>query len=133
MSPMRHTAPQTHGSAAPALSLAAVLATSGTLHFVRPQTFDGIVPMALPGDARTWTYLSGAAELIVAVALAMPKSRSVGGILGALLFAAVFPANVKMARDALRSRRATGRRKLIAVMRLPLQVPLVLWALRARR
>ncbi len=116
-----------------ALILSTALAVSGALHFARPKTFDGIVPESLPGEPRTWTLVSGGAELACAAALAIPRTSSVGGILAAALFVAVFPANVKMARDALRSRRAAPRRKVIAVVRLPLQVPLVLLALQARR
>ncbi|RPE74887.1 MULTISPECIES: hypothetical protein [unclassified Frondihabitans] len=116
-----------------ALILSTGLAVSGALHFARPKTFDGIVPESLPGEPRTWTLVSGGAELACAAALAIPRTRSVGGILAAALFVAVFPANVKMARDALRSRRAAPRRKVIAIVRLPLQVPLVLLALQARR
>jgi uncharacterized membrane protein len=42
----------------------------------------------------------------------------------------VFPANVKMARDAARAPAAV---RAAAYGRLPLQVPLVLWALRVGR
>lgn len=113
--------------------LTALLATSGVLHLARPQTFDGIVPDAMPGEARTWTYVSGVAELACAAALALPKTRRLGGTLAALLFVAVFPANVKMARDAVTGSTASTPRKAIAVGRLPLQIPLVVAALRARR
>ena len=105
-----------------ATALAGVLATSGVLHFVRPRPFDTIVPRSLPGSPRTWTYLSGAAELAVAAAVAHPRTRALGGLAAAGLFAAVFPANVKMAVDW---RNASPVRKTIAYGRLPLQVPLV--------
>ena len=108
-------------------ALAGVLATSGVLHFVRPRPFDTIVPRSLPGSPRTWTYLSGAAELAVAAAVAHPRTRALGGLAAAGLFAAVFPANVKMAVDW---RNASPVRKTIAYGRLPLQVPLVWWGLR---
>jgi uncharacterized membrane protein len=111
----------------PALRLAALLATSGTLHFVTPRPFDSIVPRALPGPARTWTYLSGAAELAVAAAVAVPRTRRVGALAAAALFAGVVPANVQMAYDW---RRASPVRRAIAYGRLPLQVPLVMWAKR---
>lgn len=115
-----------------AAALAAVLAASGTLHLVRPQTFDPIVPRALPGEPRTWTLVSGVAELVTAAALAVRPSRRIGGSLAALLFVAVFPANVVMARQYLRSPKTTRTAKAIVLARLPLQVPLVLFALRAR-
>ena len=82
-----------------ARALAVLLATAGVTHFAVPRPFDAIVPRALPGGPRLWTYLSGAAELAVAAAVVAPRTRRVGGLAAAGLFAAVFPANVQMARD----------------------------------
>lgn len=108
-----------------AAGLVVLLASSGVLHFAAPEPFDAIVPDQLSGSARTWTHLSGAAELIVAALIAAPRTRRLGGLLAALLFVSVFPANVKMAIDW--SDRPAGMRAL-AYGRLPLQIPLVLWA-----
>ena len=113
-----------------ALPLAVLLATSGVLHFAAPKPFDSIVPRSLPGGPRTWTLLSGAAELAVAAAVAHPRTRHLGGLAAAALFAAVFPANVKMAVDW---RHAPPAQRAIAYGRLPLQIPLVLWGLRVAR
>ena len=110
--------------------LAGLLATAGVTHFAAPRLYDPLVPRALPGEARAWTYGSGAAELAVAAAVAMPRTRRVGGLAAAGLFAAVFPANVKMAVDW---RRRPKPQRAAAYARLPLQVPLVLWALRVAR
>src|SRR3954447_13330580 len=110
-----------------ALGLAALLATSGTLHLAAPEPFDSIVPRSLPGSPRTWTYVSGVAELAVAAAVAHSRTPRLGGLAAAGLFAAVFPANVKMAVDW---RHASPARRAIAYGRLPLQVPLVMWGLR---
>jgi uncharacterized membrane protein len=120
----------TAGRPREALSLAALLATTGVLHFAAPRPFDSIVPRSLPGSPRRWTYLSGVAELAVAAAVAHPRSRRAGGLAAAALFAAVFPANVKMAADW---RHASPARRAIAYGRLPLQVPLIAWALRVAR
>lgn len=109
--------------------LAGTLATAGAVHFLRPKTFDPIVPKALPGSARTWTYASGAAELGCAAAVAHPRTRPKGALLTAGLFVAVFPANVKMAAD-FRGRPRWQR--WTAYARLPFQIPLVGWALRVR-
>jgi uncharacterized membrane protein len=111
-------------------ALAGVLATSGVLHFASPKPFDSIVPRSLPGSPRTWTYLSGAAELAVAAAVAHPRTRALGGLAAAGLFAAVFPANVKMAMDW---RHAPPALRAVAYGRLPLQVPLVWWGLRVAK
>ncbi len=108
-----------------AAGLVALLTSTGILHFAAPGQFDAIVPEQLPGSPRTWTHLSGAAELVVAALIAVPRTRRLGGLLAALLFVAVFPANVKMAIDW--SDRPAWMRALI-YGRLPLQIPLVLWA-----
>lgn len=109
-----------------AAGLVVLLTSTGLLHFAAPAPFDAIVPEQLPGTARTWTYLSGTAELLIAVLIADPRTRRLGGLLAALLFVAVFPANVKMAID-WPDRPAWIR--ALAYGRLPLQIPLVLWAL----
>ena len=111
-------------------ALAGMLAAMGVLHFAVPRPFDSIVPRALPGRRRTYTHLSGAAELACAAAIAYPRTRRAGALAAAALFVAVFPANVKMAVD---SRHASPARRAMAFGRLPLQVPLVLWARRVAR
>ncbi|MDX6743779.1 hypothetical protein [Actinocorallia sp. A-T 12471] len=120
---MTETARSSH---APALRLSALLAAAGVMHFVAPKPFDAIVPRALPGDPRSWTHLSGIAELAVAAAVATPSTRRLGALAAAALFTAVFPANVRMARDWKSKPRPL---RLAAQARLPLQVPLILWAL----
>ncbi|MFA1548490.1 hypothetical protein [Actinomadura chokoriensis] len=110
--------------------LAALMAGMGTLHMIAPKPFDAIIPESLPGRARTWTYLSGAAELGCAAAVAHPRSRRAGALATAALMAAVFPANVKMAHDW---RRRPLPLRAAAYGRLPLQVPMIAWALRVAR
>ena len=111
-------------------ALAGLLGTAAVLHVARPEPFDSIVPRHLPGEPRFWTYASGVAEGTVAAALAYPPTRRVGGWAATGLFAAVFPANVSM---ALRWNRKPPVYRALAWGRLPLQVPLVLWALRVAR
>jgi uncharacterized membrane protein len=110
--------------------LAALLGTAAVGHAVTPQPFDALVPRWVPGPARFWTYASGVAEAAVAIAVAVPRTRRIGGWAAAALFVGVFPANVQMAVDW--SDRSP-RERAIAYGRLPLQVPLVLWALRVAR
>ncbi|GAA1256087.1 DoxX family protein [Kitasatospora nipponensis] len=110
--------------------LSGLLLGAGVAHFARPAQFDAIVPRVLPGRARTWTYASGVAELLFGAALAVPRTRRTGALAAAGLFTAVFPANVQMAYD-WRDRPAPLR--ALALARLPLQVPLALWALRIHR
>ncbi|MFD1151289.1 DoxX family protein [Saccharothrix hoggarensis] len=113
-----------------ALALAGLLGAAGVTHFAKPKPYDAIVPRALPGKPRTWTYVSGAVEVALAAAVAVPRTRGLGGKLAAGFFAAVFPANVKMAYDY---RAKSPKARVIAFGRLPLQVPLILWALRVGR
>ena len=114
----------------PTKVLIAILGAAGIAHFVIPNGFDAIVPHALPGTTRMWTYLSGAAELAVATLVAIPRTRRRGGALAVALFVAVFPANIQMAVDW--SDRAWSQR-LIAYGRLPFQIPLVWLAWRVYR
>lgn len=58
-----------------AYGLALWLAAAGGSHFAAPRVYDAIVPRMLPGGPRMWTYLSGAAELAVAAAVACPRTR----------------------------------------------------------
>jgi uncharacterized membrane protein len=123
--------PDSRGSQRPAYLLAGLLATSGALHFLRPKPFDALVPKELPGTRRAWTYGSGVAELGVAAGIAAPCTRRLGGLAAALLFVGVFPGNVKMALDYQRRGRP-ARDRAIAWLRLPVQWPLVRWALTVR-
>ena len=116
-----------------ALGLAGLLLGAGVVHAVSPAPFDAMVPRALPGRARTWTYVSGAAEAATGVAVALPRTRGLGALAAAGLFVAVFPANVSMARSWQRDPRVGAVASAGAWARLPLQVPLVLWALRVAR
>ncbi|OIH94528.1 hypothetical protein [Curtobacterium sp. MCBA15_001] len=112
-------------------ALALLLGGAGVTHFLRPRGYDRIVPDGLP--PRTTTLLSGAAELGIAAGLLVPATRRASGLAAAALFVAVFPANVTMAKGLLDSPRSTRAMRLVSVLRLPLQVPLVVWALRVGR
>jgi uncharacterized membrane protein len=109
----------------PALSLAALLSSSGVIHFVRPSTFTDLVPSWVPGTAHQVVYVSGAAELAVAALVAHPKTRRLGGYAAAALFVAVFPGNLKMALEPDQS----STLRYFAFARLPLQIPLIWWGL----
>lgn len=115
--------------------LAVLLATSGVVHLVRPQVFEGIVPHALP-NRRALVYVSGVAELLCAAGLLLPATRRPAGYASAALLVAVFPANVQMSVD--HGQRAEGRGDAASrasfaatLVRLPLQVPMIRTALRA--
>ncbi|MEU2714440.1 DoxX family protein [Streptomyces sp. NPDC007205] len=107
------------------LLLAGLLAAAGVAHFATPRPFDATVPRRLPGSPRAWTYGSGVVELALAAGIAAPRTRAVAAQAAAAFFVGVFPANVQMAAD-WRHRPAPLRTAALA--RLPLQVPLLLWA-----
>jgi uncharacterized membrane protein len=114
--------------------LAGLFLASGTLHLVRPQFFEPIVPRSLPGR-RELVQLSGVAEIVCAAGLLHPRTRRVAGWASAALLLAVLPANVQMTVDAHRRAQRTGERVplVLTLARLPLQAPMVRTALKATR
>jgi uncharacterized membrane protein len=65
-------------------ALAALFATSGVTHFIKPQHFEGIVPKLLPRK-RELVYISGVAELACAAGLLHPRTRKAAGLASAAL------------------------------------------------
>jgi len=49
--------------------MALMLVLTGTGHFLVPGPVDQLIPPFLPGEPRVWTYLSGVAEIVVALML----------------------------------------------------------------
>lgn len=112
-------------------------AVSGAVHLVRPQIFEPIIPTPLRRWAGPLVLVSGLAELGCAAGLMHPRTRRAAGAVSAALLVAVWPANLQMSLDLARrarSRRDAGSVAALAVSlaRLPLQVPLIRAAWRAR-
>ena len=103
----------------------AAFAVSGTIHLVRPQVFEPLVPAKL-GDRTAWVYASGAVELACAAGL-VTRQRWAPAAAAATL-AVIWVGNVEMARRWQRSSRRPAWQKVGAWARLPLQVPLIVWA-----
>jgi uncharacterized membrane protein len=97
---------------------------SGILHFLAPGPYRRIVPVALRPWASEVVAISGACEVTCAALLSLSRTRRLGALATATLLVGVFPANVQMALDGRR-----GRRAVVAWARLPFQIPLVMWAL----
>ncbi|WP_377641686.1 DoxX family protein [Oryzobacter terrae] len=115
--------------------LATILATSGVIHLLRPEVYEGIVPHVLPRK-RLLVHASGIAEIACAAGLLHPATRRAAGWGSAALLVAVFPANVQMSVDhgrrAARRGDTPSRATFVATLaRLPLQWPMVRTALRA--
>jgi len=113
--------------------LAILLGGSGTLHLAVPKPYRRIVPAPLARWRSDVVTLSGLAEIGCALLLLVPRTRHVGAYATALLFVAVFPANVQMAVDGgYPDARFPGNHAAVAWLRLPLQAPLIWWALSFR-
>lgn len=103
-----------------AASFSGLLAVAGVMHFARPEPFESIVPPGL-GSPRTWTYVSGLAELGCAALIAAPATRRLGGLCTTALMVAVYPANIYTVKKHWHNPRG----RAIAIARLPLQAPLI--------
>ena len=106
--------------------LALLLLSAGLTHFLNPSFFISIVPPFIPWP-RLAVGLSGAAELVLGVSLLIPRISRLAAAGAALLFVAVFPANIY---HWLGHVQAGG---MVApgwyhTVRLPLQPLLVAWA-----
>jgi uncharacterized membrane protein len=110
--------------------LAGAFVTSGVVHLVRPETFEPIMPKVVPAH-REVIYASGIAELLCAAGLLHPRTRKLAGWGSLAVLLAVYPANFKMAGDALQTH--DPKLKAAALARLPLQLPMIRAALRATR
>ncbi|MRJ76930.1 hypothetical protein GEV29_10305 [Aeromicrobium sp. SMF47] len=104
----------------------------GILHFVRPRPFERIVPKPLPAKKQL-VLASGAAEIALGAMMLNPGTRRLGGLGAVGLLAAVFPANVQMTLDAVRSKRTPTWFTIGTIARLPLQAPMIRIALKAAR
>ena len=109
--------------------LSVVFIAAGTLHFLRPETYEQIMPGYLPAH-RELVLGSGAAEIAGGVGVAFARTRPAAGIWLIALLVLVFPANVNM---AVNSERFASIAPALLWARLPLQGLLIWWALRATR
>jgi uncharacterized membrane protein len=110
--------------------LAAVFIGAGVNHIVVPRYYEAIVPPSLKGKSKAVVDVSGVAEIAGGLGVLLPWTRRLSGVGLVALLAAVFPANVYMARQPERFPKVP-RWALYA--RLPLQPLMMLWAWRATR
>jgi uncharacterized membrane protein len=112
--------------------LGLVFIGAGLNHFAMPRAYRRIVPPDLGDwvDAGTVVTLSGVAEVVGGLAVLAPRTRRPAGLWLIALLAAVFPANLHMARNPAEFPRVP-RWALYA--RLPLQPLLMRWVWRATR
>ena len=115
-----------------ALTFGSVMLTMGTLHFVKKEEFESIVPPQLPGTARLYNYVSGVWELGTGAAVINKKTRPVGGWSALGLLAAVWPANFYHAARDLKTGAGWGK-KAYHALRLPAQLLIMRAAYRLTR
>jgi len=113
-----------------AYRIAALLLGIGTTHFLAPKQFDGIIPAELPGSPRFYTYASGVAEVTIGALLLARRTRRNAALAAVALFLGVFPANVNMVRLWWDK---PWPMRIVALARLPLQIPMITQALKIRR
>ncbi|WP_049947609.1 DoxX family protein [Candidatus Halobonum tyrrellensis] len=104
---------------------------AGVTHFLVPGAYERVVPPSFPRPLAL-VYLSGVAEVVLGVGVAVRRTRRVSAWGLVALLVAVFPANVYMATHDIAAEmvpdRAAGVARAAAWLRLPLQGALVLWA-----
>jgi uncharacterized membrane protein len=103
---------------------------AGINHFATPRHYERIVPPSLKGRAQSVVAVSGVAEVAGGLGVLLPWTRRLAGLGLIALLAAVFPANLYMARAPEHFPRIP-RWALYA--RLPLQPLMMWWAWRATR
>jgi uncharacterized membrane protein len=110
--------------------LAGFFIGAGVNHFLIPGAYEQIVPPSLTGHSRLLVQVSGVAEVAGGLGVLLPGTRRASGFGLIALLAAVFPANLYMARAPERFSRIP-RAALYA--RLPLQPLMMVWAWRSTR
>jgi uncharacterized membrane protein len=110
-------------------ALALFFVGSGVNHFVIPDTYKQIVPPSL-GDAALLVQVSGVAEIAGGVGVLVPRTRRLAGWGLIALLAAVFPANLYMARNPAKFKKIPA---WALYARLPLQPLAMWWAWRATK
>ena len=106
---------------------------AGLAHFAFPRVYERIVPRIV-GDPAFWVRSSGVAEIMCAGLLIDRRTRRIGALVTIGVLLAVLPANVKMALDGgVPGAAFPSGSPVVAWIRLPLQVPLIVWAWRVAR
>jgi uncharacterized membrane protein len=123
-------AEQPRGGRRSRLLLGITFIGAGINHFAIPSHYERIVPPSLKGRAQSVVAVSGVAEVAGGLGVLLPWTRRPAGLGLIALLAAVFPANLYMARTPEHFRKIP-RWALYA--RLPLQPLMMWWAWSATR
>jgi uncharacterized membrane protein len=112
------------------LLLGVAFVGAGINHFVMPRAYERIVPPNMNGRAHSLVVLSGIAEIAGGLGVLLPWTRRPAGLGLIALLAAVFPANLYMARTPEHFRKIPP---WALFARLPLQPLMMWWAWRATK
>ena len=124
----------------PALSLAALLAASALNHVRNPGFYYAVVPPQLCSDKgrgkgiltrKQWVLASAVPEALAAVGLLLPATRRAAATSTAVMFVGFTAGHCSALQHAF-GPQGSSAAKRIHLARLPLQIPLVVWAWRAR-
>jgi uncharacterized membrane protein len=111
-------------------ALAVMFVMTGSAHFNSMRhDLERMVPRALPRPMLI-IYITGVFEFLGAAGLLLPKVRGVAGVCLIILLVAMFPANIRAAREHLSLR---GKPATELWLRLPMQIffiGLIWWASR---
>ncbi len=110
--------------------LAGFFIGAGVNHFVMPRPYARIVPPSMRDDAERLVTVSGVAEIAGGLGVLLPPVRRLSGLWLIAVLAAVFPANLYMAREPQDFPRIP---RWALYFRLLLQPLMMVWAWRATR
>ena len=107
--------------------LTLVMVGMGITHFLVPRRFAVTIPRFLPAPMAL-VYISGVCEILGGLGLAIARTRRAAAIGLALLYVAVWPANINMALHGI-SPTGVAFSPFWLWARVPFQGVFVLWAL----
>ncbi|MFY9803213.1 MAG: DoxX family protein [Candidatus Acidiferrales bacterium] len=100
-------------------ALAAMFLFTGIAHFTRARHGMARMVPRVCGNAMAMVYCTGVCEIAGAIGILIPRTRAAAGVCVILLLVAMFPANVKAAREKLH---VAGRPATPLVPRTAMQI-----------
>ena len=104
--------------------MALIYFVAGVNHFRNPRIYIKIIPPYFP-NPKLLNIISGAAEMILGIALMVPSLSNFAAWGVIALLAAIFPTHLYMYFD---KKAGMGLPKWVLLLRMPLQLGLIYWA-----
>jgi len=112
------------------VAMALALGGMAAVHLAMPEPFEQMIPAEL-GNPQAWNWLATAAEATSAVLLARRSTARLGGWLAFMTFLVVWVAHFEDVRQGgIAAGPGLLGTRTVAVARVALQVPLLMWAWR---